>query len=72
MTPDPTKFCGPYYPSKTSQHIKIYLENSSSYYKTKKGIDKLNHDTIGMIIIDKNKDISVGTSSNGAINKIPG
>lgn len=32
----------------------------------------LNHDTIGMIIIDQNKDISAGTSSNGAKNKIPG
>lgn len=35
-------------------------------------IDETNHDTLGMIVIDEAGDISVGTSSNGARNKIPG
>jgi isoaspartyl peptidase/L-asparaginase-like protein (Ntn-hydrolase superfamily) len=30
------------------------------------------HDTIGMVVIDKNGDVSAGTSTNGAGNKIAG
>uniref|UniRef100_A0AC34FC53 N(4)-(Beta-N-acetylglucosaminyl)-L-asparaginase n=1 Tax=Panagrolaimus sp. ES5 TaxID=591445 RepID=A0AC34FC53_9BILA len=37
-----------------------------------RSFSKNSHDTIGMIIIDKNKDVSVGTSTNGARNKIAG
>lgn len=33
---------------------------------------KFNHDTIGMVAIDKNGDIGAGTSTNGAKFKIPG
>jgi isoaspartyl peptidase/L-asparaginase-like protein (Ntn-hydrolase superfamily) len=34
--------------------------------------DETNHDTIGMVLIDERGNVSAGTSSNGARNKIPG
>ena len=32
----------------------------------------LNHDTIGMVLVDEAQNVAAGTSSNGARNKIPG
>lgn len=34
--------------------------------------NEVNHDTIGLIIVDENNNVSAGTSSNGATFKIPG
>lgn len=31
-----------------------------------------NHDTIGMVVIDTNKNVVAGTSTNGLRHKIPG
>jgi N4-(beta-N-acetylglucosaminyl)-L-asparaginase len=35
-------------------------------------VDEGNHDTIGIIVIDRAGDISCGTSTNGLANKVPG
>ena len=35
-------------------------------------IDRHNHDTIGMIVIDSRGNVAGGTSTNGATHKIPG
>ncbi|XP_054721661.1 N(4)-(Beta-N-acetylglucosaminyl)-L-asparaginase-like isoform X2 [Uloborus diversus] len=64
VMPDPKHFCGPYKRCNTSQSL------SDNNVKIKYG--EYNHDTVGMIVIDKNKKIAAGTSSNGAIHKIPG
>ncbi|CAG4940245.1 unnamed protein product [Colias eurytheme] len=61
VTPDPSQFCGPYQPK----------QNLQDRSKMIKG-DRYNHDTIGMVAIDKNGDIAAGTSTNGAKYKIPG
>ena len=62
VSPDPAKNCGPYTPN--TDKIKNQRFN--------KNIDKNNHDTIGMIAIDREGNIAVGTSTNGASHKIPG
>jgi N4-(beta-N-acetylglucosaminyl)-L-asparaginase len=62
VTPDPRQKCGPYKP----------LSNTHSAEDRDRSFSKYSHDTIGMIIIDKNMDVSVGTSTNGARNKIAG
>jgi isoaspartyl peptidase/L-asparaginase-like protein (Ntn-hydrolase superfamily) len=57
--------CGPYKP----------IENRFDLNKVKrfnKNVSDKSHDTIGMIAIDSNGDIAVGTSTNGASHKIPG
>lgn len=60
VSPDPKQNCGPYQPDAVrSPEILIA-----------KGPD--NHDTIGMIAIDKEGRIAVGTSTNGLDHKIPG
>ncbi|XP_006820274.2 N(4)-(Beta-N-acetylglucosaminyl)-L-asparaginase-like [Saccoglossus kowalevskii] len=59
VTPDPTTQCGPYSP----------IEESVSS-KTVTGPD--NHDTIGMVVIDVDSNVAVGTSTNGLDHKIPG
>lgn len=67
MSPDPKTSCGPYKSNivnNTKEQESIHLERSV--------FDSHNHDTIGMIVIDKNNRISAGTSSNGANHKIPG
>ncbi|XP_053559833.1 N(4)-(beta-N-acetylglucosaminyl)-L-asparaginase [Bombina bombina] len=61
VIPDPSKSCGPYKPIRGLEDVKVHKE-----------ININNHDTIGMIAIDKNGDIAVGTSTNGASHKIPG
>ena len=35
-------------------------------------VNQGNHDTIGMIVIDKSGDIAGGTTTNGANHKVPG
>ncbi|KAK3741573.1 hypothetical protein QZH41_012518 [Actinostola sp. cb2023] len=63
VIPDPTKSCGPYKPLKENS---IHKDKSNQY------IDDKNHDTIGMIVIDRDGNIAGGTSTNGASYKIPG
>lgn len=60
------KSCGPYTP---------ILENCIDYYKEYKQklwLNSGNHDTISMIVIDRNGKIAAGTSTNGLKHKIPG
>ncbi|KAK0424952.1 hypothetical protein QR680_008940 [Steinernema hermaphroditum] len=64
VSPDPKKMCGPYKPTK---HLHKHRHDSSA-----PEIDRFHHDTIGMVVLDGNGDVSVGTSTNGAIHKIPG
>uniref|UniRef100_A0A0N4ZKJ2 N(4)-(beta-N-acetylglucosaminyl)-L-asparaginase n=1 Tax=Parastrongyloides trichosuri TaxID=131310 RepID=A0A0N4ZKJ2_PARTI len=64
VVPSPSESCGPYTPiDKVGSDYQIRIGNVFS---------NMNHDTIGMVIIDKDKNVSVGTSTNGARNKIPG
>ena len=59
VSPDPKRSCGPYKPSSLVQG-------------SRRRADRGNHDTIGMIVMDKNGYLSVGTSTNGLNHKIPG
>ncbi|XP_053315549.1 N(4)-(beta-N-acetylglucosaminyl)-L-asparaginase isoform X2 [Spea bombifrons] len=64
VIPDASKSCGPYKPVRGLQNKKeIFLE---------KEINVHNHDTIGMVAIDKAGCVATGTSTNGATHKIPG
>ena len=61
VVPNPKTGCGPYTPIKGPiEAIDRNLVSSE------------NHDTIGMIAIDSNGRLAVGTSTNGMIHKIPG
>ncbi|MEJ1285118.1 aspartylglucosaminidase [Cricetulus griseus] len=62
VTPDPSKYCGPYKPSGS-------LEWAISAHKQ---VDIHNHDTIGMVVIHKTGHVAAGTSTNGLKFKIPG
>ncbi|KAL0839356.1 hypothetical protein ABMA28_016091 [Loxostege sticticalis] len=64
VKPNPKKSCGPY----SKQPSKKYDEDIEGHMK----VDRYNHDTIGMVAIDKNGDVAAGTSTNGAKFKIPG
>ena len=61
VEPNPRTSCGPYTPN--SGPIESIDRNK---------ISKDNHDTIGMIAIDRNGTMAVGTSTNGMIHKIAG
>lgn len=64
VIPSPESGCGPYVPSQSIQdYDKIRVTSP---------FDENNHDTIGMIVIDRNENISAGTSTNGLTYKIPG
>jgi len=60
----PKSGCGPYTPINPP-----HLDSSRS--KTNFPQEN-NHDTIAMIVMDKNGDFAVGTSTNGAMFKVPG
>ncbi|KAL4710307.1 hypothetical protein ACJJTC_011123 [Scirpophaga incertulas] len=64
VKPNPNKYCGPY--NKLIQNNDIYT------IQLTREVNRYNHDTIGMVAIDKNSDIAAGTSTNGAKFKIPG
>ncbi|KAG1713898.1 N(4)-(Beta-N-acetylglucosaminyl)-L-asparaginase [Nymphon striatum] len=64
VSPNPKTNCGPYQPMKKN-YVSKYVENPNEF-------GRYNHDTIGMIAIDKNGRIAGGTSTNGARHKIPG
>ncbi|GFP80789.1 probable isoaspartyl peptidase/l-asparaginase 3 [Phtheirospermum japonicum] len=60
--------CGPYRPETMCLDTKTGgFDKSGSYV-----VDRHNHDTISMAVIDKVGNIAVGTSTNGATFKIPG
>ena len=62
--PDATASCGPYSP---------LSDSSKSSSETKEAAGGVNdHDTIGILVIDKVGDIAAGTSTNGLSFKIPG
>lgn len=67
MSPDPKISCGPY---KSVNVNETSMEYDKVHNRSMFGTH--NHDTIGMIVIDNNRRIAAGTSSNGAIHKIPG
>ncbi|KAF7653676.1 hypothetical protein LDENG_00079850 [Lucifuga dentata] len=61
VTPDPSKYCGPYKPSTTmKQNRRAQRFNVHS------------HDTIGMIAVDQAGRVAAGTSTNGLNHKVPG
>lgn len=66
LTPDPAASCGPYHESGHALGKMREMGNNLQSDCSN------NHDTIGMIGIDKHGDIVVGTSTNGATHKIPG
>lgn len=66
--PDPSSSCGPY---KTSSELK-FVSAAYQLAEAYPTADIHSHDTIGMIAVDLNGRIAVGTSTNGANHKIPG
>lgn len=65
VEPDPKASCGPY----TSR--RDYKKSTKTLEKKEINRNKW-HDTIGMIAVDSRGNMAVGTSSNGAIYKVPG
>ncbi len=64
VTPDHLKGCGPYSPMRGEG-----IEKEEEYMgKSSFG----NHDTISMVIVDREGNVVSGTSTNGATHKIPG
>ncbi|KAK2584405.1 hypothetical protein KPH14_006787 [Odynerus spinipes] len=66
VVPNPKTSCGPYQLKDIMDNF-INEENEAVSYTNED-----NHDTIGVIAIDKNGHIAAGTSTNGARHKIPG
>lgn len=62
VVPDPRTSCGPYRPA----------EQLSAEGERPSAANELNHDTIGMVVIDTQKRLAAGTSTNGMNHKIPG
>lgn len=65
VIPNPSMSCGPYEPVRDVL-TKRSMNDINSFFSSN------NHDTIGMVVIDKKGDIAAGTSTNGATHKIPG
>lgn len=67
VIPSPDTSCGPYEKSNSIQ------ATSEINVRIASAIDqRYDHDTIGMVVIDRNDNIAVGTSTNGLTYKIPG
>lgn len=64
VTPDPKTSCGPYKPQ---THGAQTLRQRPS-----PDIGRRNHDTIGMVVVDKGGHVMAGTSTNGANHKVHG
>ncbi|KAM7536035.1 hypothetical protein Aperf_G00000103718 [Anoplocephala perfoliata] len=64
-TPDPKENCGPYHYKNGSRNA---LQDSRGELK----IDEDNHDTIGVIALDRKGRMAVGVSTNGVRFRIPG
>ncbi|XP_068798649.1 N(4)-(beta-N-acetylglucosaminyl)-L-asparaginase isoform X3 [Struthio camelus] len=65
VVPDSSKSCGPY-----KKAEKVICEEDWTI--SQRRISVHNHDTIGMIVIGESGTIASGTSTNGAVHKIPG
>ncbi|XP_041359776.1 N(4)-(beta-N-acetylglucosaminyl)-L-asparaginase-like [Gigantopelta aegis] len=63
VVPDPKTHCGPY----TPEHSQLLRDRDF-----KKPVSRLNHDTIGIIVIDDKGRVAAGTSTNGLTFKIHG
>ncbi|XP_054930797.1 N(4)-(Beta-N-acetylglucosaminyl)-L-asparaginase-like isoform X3 [Dermacentor andersoni] len=63
VVPNPRTSCGPYQPTKQLSADRRACPSAAS---------ELNHDTIGMVVIDGSKRLAAGTSTNGMNHKIPG
>ncbi|XP_055631263.1 N(4)-(Beta-N-acetylglucosaminyl)-L-asparaginase-like [Toxorhynchites rutilus septentrionalis] len=77
VIPSPSMSCGPYEPiSANSLDSKFWSSPTNNVDEQQKQsrvqIDRYNHDTIGMIVLDSEGRLAAGTSTNGARNKIPG
>lgn len=79
VTPNSDSLCGPYRTSSLNEnHASIELLSSHAELSRqiencmRKEIDRSNHDTISMAVIDQEGRIAAGTSTNGASYKIPG
>ncbi|KRT79030.1 hypothetical protein AMK59_7565 [Oryctes borbonicus] len=66
VEPDPATSCGPYLPIR-SRNIDYNRQKDSGHIDV-----KINHDTIGMVVLDGNNNFAAGTSTNGLRYKIPG
>lgn len=49
-----------------------FISQDSPRYRPELGIDEANHDTIGVIALDRRGRMAVGLSTNGARFRIPG
>lgn len=65
VIPNPSVSCGPYSPVPS---IASTVPRSGS----RPTLNRYNHDTIGMIVVDAKGQIGCGTTTNGASHKIPG
>ncbi|KAM6132544.1 N(4)-(beta-N-acetylglucosaminyl)-L-asparaginase isoform 2-T2 [Pterocles gutturalis] len=63
VVPDSSKSCGPY---KRPEKVTYKEEQTTSQRSVH------NHDTIGMVVIGGTGTVASGTSTNGAVHKIPG
>ncbi|XP_035824306.1 N(4)-(Beta-N-acetylglucosaminyl)-L-asparaginase isoform X2 [Aplysia californica] len=64
VTPDPRHNCGPYTP--------VPPKSLWHYQRKHHDVDRWNHDTIGMVVIDTSMRVWAGTSTNGMNHKVPG
>uniref|UniRef100_A0A0B6ZRH8 N(4)-(beta-N-acetylglucosaminyl)-L-asparaginase n=1 Tax=Arion vulgaris TaxID=1028688 RepID=A0A0B6ZRH8_9EUPU len=72
VKPDPHTSCGPYSPLPSINQMSSATGHQHYHRKQHKEINRQNHDTIGMIVIDDEGHVWAGTSTNGANHKIPG
>lgn len=69
VRPDPSTNCGPYRnPTEQDNEIMLVMRKK----RAPRERNERDHDTIGMVVIDKMMNIAVGTSTNGLDHKIPG
>jgi len=71
VTPDPTAACGPYLPSDVAGTGTMKKTNQQLEPIDRPG-SELDHDTIGMVVIDVDGNLAAGASTNGLTHKIPG
>ncbi|KAJ6644388.1 putative N(4)-(beta-N-acetylglucosaminyl)-L-asparaginase [Pseudolycoriella hygida] len=65
VQPNSSTTCGPYEPISNNDVNNFWTRKEHKFGSG-------HHDTIGMIVIDSNKNVAAGTSTNGARHKIPG
>ncbi|KAI6204335.1 hypothetical protein M3Y94_00662000 [Aphelenchoides besseyi] len=66
VRPNSRNSCGPYKPANQSEEQARGLAEELTRFNAH------SHDTLGLVVIDVNGDVSAGTTTNGAANKIPG